>query len=64
VVIGTDCIDSCKFNYHTIMATTVPTTKNMACGHNQSDDHSYIFETVVLISQYTAYHSDVIVEDI
>jgi hypothetical protein len=22
VVIGTDCTDSCKFNYHTIMATT------------------------------------------
>ena len=42
----------------------VPTTKDMACGHNQSNDHSYIFETVVLISQYTAYHSDVIVEDI
>ena len=24
VVIGTDCIGSCKFNYHTIMATTAP----------------------------------------
>ena len=24
VVIGTDCIDSCKSNYHTITATTVP----------------------------------------
>ena len=23
-VIGTDCIGSCKFNYHTIMATTAP----------------------------------------
>ena len=23
VVIGTDCIDSCKFNYHAIMAMTV-----------------------------------------
>ena len=25
VVIGTDCIDSCKSNYLTIMTTTVPT---------------------------------------
>ena len=25
VVIGIDCIGSCKFNYHTIMATTAPT---------------------------------------
>jgi len=24
VVIGTDCIGSCKYNYHTITATTVP----------------------------------------
>jgi hypothetical protein len=24
VVIGTDCIDSCKSNYHTIMTTTEP----------------------------------------
>ena len=24
VVIGADCIDSCKSNYHTIMATTAP----------------------------------------
>jgi hypothetical protein len=24
VVIGTDCIGSCKFNYHTITATTAP----------------------------------------
>ena len=24
VVIGTDCIGSCKFNYHTITATIVP----------------------------------------
>ena len=24
VVIGTDCIGSCKFNYHAIMATTTP----------------------------------------
>jgi hypothetical protein len=24
VVIGTDCIGSCKFNYHTITSTTVP----------------------------------------
>jgi hypothetical protein len=24
VVIGTDCIGNCKFNYHTIMATTAP----------------------------------------
>ena len=24
VVIGTDCIGSCKSNYHTIMTTTVP----------------------------------------
>ena len=26
VVIGTDYIGSCKSNYHTIMATTAPTT--------------------------------------
>jgi hypothetical protein len=26
VVIGTDCIGSCKSNYHTIKITTVPTT--------------------------------------
>jgi len=24
VVIGTDCMGSCKFNYHTITATTTP----------------------------------------
>jgi hypothetical protein len=24
LVIGTDCTDSCKSNYHTITATTVP----------------------------------------
>jgi hypothetical protein len=24
VVIGTDCIGSCKSNYHTIMTTTAP----------------------------------------
>jgi hypothetical protein len=24
MVIGTDCIDSCKFNYHTITTTTAP----------------------------------------
>jgi hypothetical protein len=24
VVIGTDCIGSCKFNYHTILAMTAP----------------------------------------
>jgi hypothetical protein len=24
MVMGTDCIGSCKFNYHTIMATTAP----------------------------------------
>jgi hypothetical protein len=24
VVIGTDCTDSCKSNYHTIMTTTAP----------------------------------------
>ena len=27
VVIGTDCIDSCKFNYQTITVTTAPTRK-------------------------------------
>jgi hypothetical protein len=27
VVIGTDCIGSCKSNYHTIMAMTAPNTK-------------------------------------
>ena len=26
VVIGTDCIGSCKFNYHAITSTTVPQT--------------------------------------
>jgi hypothetical protein len=31
VVIGTDCIVSCKWNYHTIMTTTTPllTVENM-----------------------------------
>jgi hypothetical protein len=29
VVIGTDCIGSCKSNYHTIMATTVPYLLNI-----------------------------------
>jgi hypothetical protein len=28
VVIGTDCIDSCKSNYHTITATMAPNGKN------------------------------------
>ena len=28
VVIGTDCTDSCKSNYHMIMATTAPLTYN------------------------------------
>ena len=28
VLIGTDCIGSCKSNYHTITATTTPTTFN------------------------------------
>jgi hypothetical protein len=27
VVIGTDCIGSCKSNYHTIMTTTAPLKK-------------------------------------
>jgi hypothetical protein len=27
VVIGTDCIGSCKSNYHTIMAITAPGNK-------------------------------------
>jgi hypothetical protein len=31
VVIGTDCIWSCKFNYHTITATTAPTLCVCAC---------------------------------
>jgi hypothetical protein len=26
VVIGTDCTGSCKFNYHTIMTMTAPTS--------------------------------------
>jgi hypothetical protein len=26
VVIGTDCIGSCKSNYHTITSTTAPTS--------------------------------------
>ena len=29
VVIGTDCIGSCKSNYHTIMITTAPTEKGV-----------------------------------
>ena len=29
VVIGTDCIDSCKSNYHTIMTTTTTALVNM-----------------------------------
>ena len=28
VLIGTDCIGSCRSNYHTITATTVPTSAN------------------------------------
>jgi hypothetical protein len=29
-VLGNDCIGSCKFNYHTITATTVPEIFNIA----------------------------------
>jgi hypothetical protein len=29
VVIGTDCIGSCKSNYHTITATTAPSVSEM-----------------------------------
>jgi hypothetical protein len=29
VVIGADCLDSCKSNYHTIMATTAPKMYSM-----------------------------------
>jgi hypothetical protein len=35
VVIGTDCIDNCKTNYHKITATTIPSCmcKQCRCTH-------------------------------
>jgi hypothetical protein len=36
--IGTDCIGSCKSNYHTITATTAPLYKNGVRTHNFSGD--------------------------
>jgi hypothetical protein len=36
VVIGTDCIGSCKFNYHTITATTSPQWIKMCMLETQS----------------------------
>ena len=37
VVIGTDCIGSCKFNYHAIMAFTVPQLYGVGIVEKESD---------------------------
>jgi hypothetical protein len=36
VVIGTDCISSCKSNYHTITATTAPTSHHYGSVYNST----------------------------
>jgi hypothetical protein len=41
VVIGTDCIGSCKSNYHTIMVTTALCTRNIK-SHDISELWQYI----------------------
>ena len=43
VVIGTDCIDSCKSNYHTIMAKTTP-----IYGQSQNDLNTRVVPSKVL----------------
>jgi hypothetical protein len=42
VVIGTDCIGSCKNNYHTIMSTTAPICKLDLSGELDNDDSNRI----------------------
>jgi len=37
VVIGTDCMDSCKFNSHAITATTVPQLYGLGIVEKKSD---------------------------
>ena len=47
-VIGTDCIGSCKFNYHTITATTAP----YLCPGNLSFDYNWMFHERLLHYKY------------
>ena len=41
VVIGTDCIGSCKYNYHTIMSTTTPPPQHFV--HSLTEIHRNIW---------------------
>ena len=69
VVIGTDCIGSCKSNYHTITATTAPishqttvilwyvvTYNTYFCGQSCGTHLSYITINVVIMQKKTTCH--------
>jgi hypothetical protein len=53
VVVGTDCLGSCKSNYHTITATTVPYCLRYPWSHRIYFDFSN--NTVVTIPLYVWY---------
>jgi len=46
VVIGTDCANSCNYNYHTIMTMTAPAS---LCGLIMVDRYGYIIITQTLM---------------
>ena len=47
VVTGTDCIGSCKSNYHTITATTVPKKSNPTCFNLVQNRHCTILSSAL-----------------
>jgi hypothetical protein len=50
VVTDTDCVDSCKSNYHTITATTAPREQNMFWGIFHGYIHFHIHQFVTDMS--------------
>jgi hypothetical protein len=52
VVIGTDCIDNCKSNYHAVMATTAPSMSSDNMLILDSDAWSLVFYVVFCSSLF------------
>ena len=52
VVIGTDCIGSCKSNYHTIMSTTTPQAFIFFRAKLTSDYYDYILTSSYVVKRF------------
>ena len=59
VVIGTDCIGSCKSNYHMIMATTAPQNANMRKMRIEIIITIHLVKPISMGTKFFVQHTDI-----